>query len=114
MTLGHARGTRFACFHRTVCAVALENTVDARDIRVLGVAVGITVGAVWRRWNGRGRGLETVLRALAVTGGRAGGRAGGTDVGNHTSRVQFHGAQQGAALTAPPGAAGGGARGPAS
>lgn len=30
------------------------------------------------------------------------------------TRVQFHGARRGAALTAPPGAAGGGARGPAS
>lgn len=85
MTLGHARSTGFACFHRTICAVALQNTIDARDISVLGIAVGITVRAVWRRWDRGGRGLETVLGALAVTRGGAGGRAGGADVGNHAS-----------------------------
>lgn len=114
VTLSHARSTGFACFHRTICAVTLQNTIDARDISVLGIAVGITVRAIWRRWNRRGRGLEAILRTLTVTRGRAGGRARGTDVGNHTSCVQLHGAGQGAALTAPPGTAGGGARGPTS
>ena len=85
MTLGHARSTGFACFHRTICAVTLQNTIDARDISVLGIAVGITVRAIWRRRDRGGRGLETVLGTLAVTRGRAGGGAGGTDVGNHAS-----------------------------
>lgn len=72
MTLCHPRCTGFACLHRTVYSIILQDAFNIGEITTFGVTVVIRISAIWRRWD-RGGGLETILGALTVTRGRARG-----------------------------------------
>lgn len=85
MTLCHARCTWLACFHRTIYSIIFQNAFNTGEITTFGITIVIRIRAIWRRWNRREGGLETIIRSLTVTRGRARGWAGRTDVGNHTS-----------------------------